>query len=293
MKILITGARGQLGSQISTILKSGTSELGPISKKYANAELVGVDIEDLDISDLESVTEYIESLKPDIVINPAAYTNVDGCEANPELAFKANSIGPRNIAIACEKAGAKLIQISTDYVFQGNGTVPYCEYDVPNPISVYGRTKLLGENYVRDFCSKSFVIRTSWLYGYNGNNFVKTIIKAAKQKGHLDVVNDQRGNPTNAEDLVYHILKLALTDGYGVYHCTGTGECSWYDFAKEIVEQVGIECTVSPTTSVSIDRAARRPAFSSLNNMMLRCSVGDEMREWREALRSFIENAKI
>jgi dTDP-4-dehydrorhamnose reductase len=292
MKILITGFRGQLGSQIINILKEGASELGAISEAYRTAEIIGVDIEELDISNLEKVKNLISDIKPNIVINSAAYTNVDGCESNQDLAFKVNSLGPRNLAIACEQIGAKLIHISTDYVFEGNGTVPYKEYDITNPVSVYGKTKLLGENYVREFCSRYFILRTAWLYGYNGSNFVKTIIKAAKEKGHLDVVDDQRGNPTNAEDLAHHILKLALTEDYGVYHCTGAGECSWYDFAKAIVEYAGIECAVSPITSDKINRAAKRPSFSSLDNMMLRCSVGDEMREWREALGVFVEKYK-
>jgi dTDP-4-dehydrorhamnose reductase len=290
MKIIITGAKGQLGSQIINILNSGSSELGPISKKYANAEIIDIDIEELDISNIEAVTVFMDKVKPDIVINPAAYTNVDGCETNCELAFKANSIGARNLAIACEKVGAKLVQISTDYVFSGNDTVPYREYDVPNPLGVYGKTKLLGENYVREFCSKYFIVRTAWLYGHNGNNFVKTIIKAAKEKGNLDVVNNQRGNPTNAEDLVYHILKLALTEEYGIYHCTGKGECSWYDFAKAIVEYSKIDCSVNPINSGKLNREAKRPSFSSLDNMMLRNSVGDKMREWEEGLKCFINN---
>lgn len=293
MKILITGCKGQLGSQIINILKEGASELGTIAEEYRTAEIIGVDIEELDIANLEEVKTIISDIKPNIVINSAAYTNVDGCESNQDLAFKVNSLGPRNLAIACEQVSAKLIHISTDYVFEGNGTVPYKEYDITNPVSVYGKTKLLGENYVREFCSRYFILRTAWLYGYNGNNFVKTIIKAAKERGHLDVVNDQRGNPTNAEDLAHHILKLDLTEEYGVYHCTGDNECSWYDFAKAIVEYAGIECTVSPITSDEINRAAKRPSFSSLDNMMLRCSVGDDMRDWREALKEFIEKYKI
>ncbi|MBI6873663.1 dTDP-4-dehydrorhamnose reductase [Clostridium aciditolerans] len=293
MKILITGCRGQLGSQIINILKEGASELGTIPQDYRNSEIIGVDIEELDISNLELVKSFINEVKPDIVINSAAYTNVDSCENNRDLALKVNSLGPRNLAIACEQVDAKLIHISTDYVFRGNGTIPYREYDVTNPVSVYGETKLLGENYVRECCLRYFIVRTAWLYGYNGNNFVKTIMKAAKEKGHLEVVNDQRGNPTNAEDLAHHILKIALTDEYGIYHCTGTGECTWYDFAKAIVKFKEIECTVSPTTSNKINRAAERPAFSSLDNMMLRCSVGDEMRDWREALKVFLEKVKI
>lgn len=289
MKLLITGCKGQLGSQIINILNKGVSELGAIPKQYKNIEVIGTDAYELNIVDLQRLKEYIKSIKPDIVINSAAYTNVDECEKNRELAFKVNSLGTRNLAIACEEVGAKFIHMSTDYVFEGNGKIPYTEYDITNPISVYGKTKLLGENFVREFCSKYFIVRTAWLYGYNGKNFVKTILKASGEKDQLDVVNDQRGNPTNAEDLAHHILKLGLTEEYGVYHCTGSGECTWYDFAKAIVEYAGIKCIVNPITSDKINRAAKRPAFSSLDNMMLRCTIGDEMRDWREALIVFIK----
>lgn len=290
MKILVTGCRGQLGSQIIDILKKGVSELGKIPEQYKNIEIRGTDFDELDITDLGKCQKYIKETKPDIVINSAAYTNVDDCEKNQDLAFKVNSLGPRNLAIACQEVGTKLMHISTDYVFEGNSKLPYKEYDITNPVSVYGKTKLLGENFVRDFCTRYFIVRTAWLYGYNGKNFVKTILKVAREKGHLEVVDDQRGNPTNAEDLAHHIIKLALTDEYGIYHCTGSGECTWYDFAKAIVEYAGISCTVNPSTSDKINRAAKRPSFSSLDNMMLRCTVGDEMREWREALRLFIMN---
>lgn len=290
MKILITGAKGQLGTQIIKMISSGNSELGPIDEIYENAEVIGVDIDTLDIANLDAARKYIIEVKPDVIINCAAYTNVDGCEVNEDLAFKANTIGPRNLAVISEEIGAKLIHISTDYVFAGNGTKPYREYDLPNPNSVYGSTKYLGEQYVREFCTRYFIVRTAWLYGYYGKNFVKTIMKAAKENGKLDVVDDQRGNPTNAEDLAYHLLKLALTEEYGVYHCTGTGECSWYDFACKIVEYAGIECTVNPATSEKINRAAKRPSYSSLDNMMLRCTVGDEMRQWEEALKVFVKN---
>jgi dTDP-4-dehydrorhamnose reductase len=289
MKILITGSKGQLGSQIMNIINKGKSEIGEISSEYKASEVVGVDVEDIDITNLNVVQDFVYKLKPDIIINAAAYTNVDACESNEDIAFKVNALGARNLAIASEKVGAKIIHISTDYVFKGDGTIPYREYDITNPVSVYGKTKLAGENFVRELSSKYFILRTSWLYGYSGNNFVKTILKAAKEKGHLDVVNDQRGNPTNAEDLAHHILKLALSEEYGIYNCTATGECSWYDFACKIIEYAGVKCTVSPTTSDKLTRAAKRPSYSSLDNMMLRCTVGDEMREWQEALKMFIE----
>lgn len=290
MKILITGAKGQLGSQLVNIIKSGKSELGAIDEIYLKAEVRGIDIADLDITNIEEVKSYFKEFGPDLVINPAAYTNVDACEDNIDLAFKVNSLGARNIAIASEAIGAKLIHISTDYVFEGVGSTPYREYDKPNPISVYGKTKNLGEKYINTFSRKHFIVRTAWLYGYNGNNFVKTIMKAAKERGNLKVVDDQRGNPTNAEDLCFHILKLGLTKEYGTYHCTGIGECSWFDFASKIVEYSNIECTVSPCNSDEYVRRAKRPTFSSLDNMMLRNTVGDQMRPWEEALKCFINN---
>lgn len=275
------------------MLDKGFSELGPISSLYNDCNVKGIDIQDLDIADIKSVNEFFTKYKPDIIINPAAFTNVDLCESMEDEAFKANAIGARNIAIAAENIGAKLIHISTDYVFDGEGTVPYREYDVPNPQSVYGKTKLMGEEYVREFCSKYFIMRTAWLYGYNGKNFVKTIIKTAREKGHLDVVDDQRGTPTNAEDLAYHILKIASMEEYGIYHCTGNGECTWYDFAKRIVEYAGIQCSVDPMKSNKLKRAAKRPSYSVLDNMMLRCTVGDEMRDWEKALKVYIENANL
>jgi len=289
MKILITGFKGQLGSQIMHMITSGVSEIGEISSQYESAEVVGVDVEDLDITNLNQVQNFVCKLKPDLIINAAAYTNVDACESNEDIAFKVNALGARNLAIASENVGAKIIHISTDYVFKGDGNMPYREYDITNPVSVYGKTKLAGENFVRELCSRYFIVRTSWLYGYNGNNFVKTILKAGKEKGHLDVVDDQRGNPTYAEDLSHHILKLALSEEYGTYHCTGTGECSWYDFACKIIEYANIKCTVSPMTSNQLTRAAKRPSYSALDNMMLRCTVGDEMREWKDALKMFID----
>jgi dTDP-4-dehydrorhamnose reductase len=290
MKILITGARGQLGTQIINIIKSGKSELGNVPAEVVASEIIGIDVQELDITNLEATREYIGNIKPDVVVNCAAYTNVDACETNEDIAFKVNAIGPRNIAIVCEELGAKLIHISTDYVFSGTGSKALKEYDLTGPASVYGKTKLAGEEFVKQFSSKYFIVRTAWLYGYNGNNFVYTMMKLGKEKDFIDVVNDQRGNPTNAEDLAYHILKLIGTEEYGTYHCTGSGECTWYDFAKKIIELSGIECDIRPCTSEQFVRPAKRPEFSSLDNMMLRCTVGDEMRDWEVAIKEFINN---
>jgi len=289
MKLLVTGGKGQLGCQLKYIIEKNSSDIGELDGSFKDCQCKFIDYDELDITNYNEVISFVSSFKPDVIINCAAFTNVDGCESERDIAYKVNTIGPRNLAIACEKYDTKLLHVSTDYVFNGEGTVPFKEYDIPNPVSVYGKTKLMGEQYVRENCNRYFIVRTAWLYGQWGKNFVYTIMKAAKDKGHLDVVEDQRGNPTYAEDLAHHILKIILTDEYGIYHCTGTGECSWYDFACKIIEYSGIECTVSPITSDKIDRAAKRPAYSSLDNMMLRVISQDEMRHWQEALMSFIK----
>ncbi|MDU1006526.1 MAG: dTDP-4-dehydrorhamnose reductase [Clostridium butyricum] len=293
MKILITGSKGQLGNELKDIINKGYSEIGKVSECIKNSQVFDFDVDKLDITDLKSVKNVLNTIKPDVVINCAAATNVDGCESDEDFSFKVNSLGPRNLAIVCEEIGARLVQVSTDYVFSGVGEKPLTEYDLTAPYSVYGKTKLLGENYVREFCSKYYIVRTAWLYGYVGHNFVYTMRRLGKEKDSINVVNDQIGNPTHANDLAYHILKLIETDEYGIYHCTGKGECSWYDFAKMIIELSGEECIVNPCTSEEYKTPAKRPEYSSLDNMMLRNTVGDEMRNWQDAIKSFIENLKV
>lgn len=288
MKILITGSKGQLGNELQHIIKTGKAEIGSISEELKKSEVIALDVKDLDITKLEQVKKVLTTVKPDVVINCAAATNVDGCESNEDLAFKINSIGPKNLAMVCEEIGAKIVQVSTDYVFSGVGEKPLAEYDLTAPYSVYGKTKLMGEDFVREFSSKYFIVRTAWLYGYVGHNFVYTMMRLGKERDNLKVVNDQRGNPTHANDLAYHILKLIETEEYGVYHCTGKGECTWYDFAKAIMKLAEIKCTVNPCTSEEYKTPAKRPEYSSLDNMMLRCTIGDEMRHWQDAIKSFI-----
>ncbi|MEG0090769.1 MAG: dTDP-4-dehydrorhamnose reductase [Oscillospiraceae bacterium] len=290
MRILITGASGMLATQIIKDLKRGHSEIGELPASMKNAEILAHDADTLDITDNLACRAFFAENVPDICINCAAYTNVDGCEENSLEAFKVNAMGARNLARACELVGAKLVHISTDYVFSGSGSTPFCEYDLAAPQSVYGKTKLAGETFVEQFCSKYFVVRTAWLYGYNGKNFVKTITAAGKEKDELKVVDDQRGNPTNAADLSHHILKLAPTCEYGIYHCTGEGECSWYDFAKEIVALSGGKAKVLPCATGEIKRAAKRPEYSCLENMMLKATVGNDMRNWKVALKAYFEN---
>lgn len=296
MKILITGCKGQLGTELQKQLHDGCCVLGPLPERLKNAPVVAVDLEDLDITDREATIAYIRRHQPDTVINCAAFTNVNGCETNRDAAFKVNALGPRNLAMACEKVGARLIHISTDYVFSGapNGGVALDECALPAPVSAYGQTKLLGEQYVQKFCRRHFIVRTAWLYGAAGKNFVKTMVNLAKTHDQITVVNDQLGNPTNAVDLAYHLLKLAVSHDYGVYHCTGNGICSWYDFASEIIRLSGENCKVMPISSAEYaaqhPESANRPAWSALDNRMLRCTVGDSMRDWKIAIQDFFTN---
>ncbi|MGN0652580.1 MAG: dTDP-4-dehydrorhamnose reductase [Gemmiger sp.] len=296
MKILITGCRGQLGTELQKQLADEGCALGPLPERLRKATVIAVDVDELDITDREATVTYIRRTQPDTVINCAAFTNVDGCETNRDAAYRVNALGPRNLAMACEKVNARLIHISTDYVFPGapNGGVPLDECAIPAPISAYGQTKLLGEQYVQRFCRRHFIVRTAWLYSYYGKNFVKTMVNLAKTHDRITVVNDQLGNPTNAVDLAYHILKLAVSHDYGTYHCTGTGICSWYDFASEIIRLSGLPCEVVPVTSEQYKamnpKSADRPAWSALENRALRCSVGDQMRPWQDAIQDFFKN---
>ncbi len=290
MNILITGSKGMLASQIIKDIRRGRTEIGSIHDELRKSNLFTQDADELDITDMNLCIKFIADKKIDVVINCAAYTNVDGCETNQAAAYSVNAIGPRNLAIACEKVGAKIIHVSTDYVFEGVGTIAYHEYDVPNPLSVYGKTKLSGENFVKEFSSRYMLVRISWLYGYYGKNFVKTMITAGKKLGQLKVVDDQKGNPTNAADVSHHILKLVMSEEYGMYHCTGKGECTWYDFAKEIIELSGVNATILPCTSDEYKTPTKRPEYSSLENMMLKITGNYEMRDWKEALKSYFDN---
>lgn len=291
MKILITGASGQLGTEIQRQLKNGGSALGPVPDRLKNATVIVTDVNELDITDRDATIAFVRRHQPDTIISCAAFTNVDGCETNPEAAFKVNAIGASNLAQAAERINARLIHVSTDYVFRGEGDKPLDESERVDPKSVYGKTKALGEEYVKNFCHRYFIVRTAWLYGYAGKNFVKTIVNAGKKFGKLEVVSDQLGNPTNAEDLAHHILQLAVSHDYGVYHCTGEGVCSWYEFASEIIRLSGVDATVAPCTSAEYSAkhpaAADRPAWSALENRMLACTVGNHMRDWKVALADF------
>lgn len=292
MKILVTGAHGQLGCELRRCIEGMSAEIGPIPTAYEGAQVDYVDRDVLDISSA-AVDSYVDSAGYDLIINCAAFTNVDGCEADEDAAYAVNATGAENLAKAAERAGAKLVHVSTDYVFPGTEPGERDETDEVAPISAYGRTKLEGELAVENACSKAFIVRTAWLYGYVGKNFVKTMRRLGATHDSITVVDDQLGNPTSANDLAYEILKLALTDDYGVYHCTNNGTCSWADFSKAIMEGSGIDCEVIPVTSAQYKEAnpqsADRPAFSSLRNKHLEDTIGDEMRPWHDALDEYLK----
>lgn len=293
LKILVTGASGQLGSEFCKILKLGKCELGKLDVALNYCEVFGLSSSELDVCDLKSVFNVVESIKPFCVVNCAAFTNVDGCEIQEEKAFKVNALGARNLAIACEKFGVKLVQISTDYVFDGCSSKPYIEQNVINPQSVYGKSKALGEFYVSSLCSRWFIVRTSWLYGAVGKNFVKTIAAAAKNKGKVKVVADQFGSPTNVCDLVFAVCRLICTSEFGIFHGSCNGSGTWFEFAKEIVECFKINAVVEPCMTSEFVRPAHRPVFSIMENLMFKLTVGDCFRHWKIALQNFCSSVDL
>ncbi len=295
MRILITGSRGQLGNELRRLISTGQAEAGAVPAAYAGASVDYIDIDDLDISRWEAVDAWFGAHGPyDLAINCAAMTNVDGCETNWQGAFAANALGPMNLARACAAQGARLVHVSTDYVFPGTDPEPRVEADVPAPISAYGRTKLAGEGLALANNPRTFVVRTAWLYGYVGKNFVKTMLRLAQTHDHVTVVDDQLGNPTSANDLALQILRLAQTDDYGIYHCTNEGTCSWADFAAAIMQEFGTGCRVEPCTSEQykqmVPGSADRPHYSSLRNAHLEAGIGNGMRPWQDALHTYAAN---
>ncbi|MCX7884036.1 MAG: dTDP-4-dehydrorhamnose reductase [Caloramator sp.] len=282
MKILITGANGQLGRELVDIFK----------QNYNKYEIIPFTSKDLNIINYDEVNKCLIEIKPNIVINCAAYNKVDDCEENIDYAFKVNSIGPKNIAIITKKINAKIIHFSTDYVFDGNNNIPYKEIDYPLPINIYGKTKVLSEEYIKNYNDKHFIFRTSWMFSKYGNNFVKRIINLSINNNELKVVNDQIGSPTSARDLAKHVIKLVGTDYYGLYHCSGKGQCSWYELAKRTIELMNINCNIIPIDSKCFINKANRPKFSVLDNMMLRCTIGDDMNYWGDALEEVIREIK-
>ncbi len=283
-KILVTGCNGQLGRAIQNEYRDEV--------EFILTDVVeGEKISPLNIMDLDEVIGFVEQNKPDVIINCAAATNVDGCEKDWDFAYKLNALGPRNLAIASMKVGAKLIHVSTDYVFSGDATKPITEFDQPDPISAYGKTKYEGEKFVQLFANKWFIVRTAWLYG-DGKNFVKTMLKLAETHDELSVVCDQLGSPTSAVELARMIHSLEPTENYGVYHATCDGYTNWADFTEEIFRLKGINVKVNHVTSVEYKKmnsdSTDRPPYSVLDNYMLRLTNGYKMADWKDALKEYL-----
>jgi dTDP-4-dehydrorhamnose reductase len=230
----------------------------------------------------------IGSYKPEVVIHCAAYTKVDQAESEPDEAYRVNADGTRNAALAAEQIGAKFVYISTDYVFDGKANAPYRENDRTDPQSVYGKSKLAGEQWVQSLSSRYFIVRTSWVYGKYGSNFVKTMLRLAEERDRLKVVSDQVGSPTYTLDLAQFLLELVQTDHYGIFHASNSGACSWYEFAKAIFEERGMIVQVEPCTTAEFPRPAPRPAYSVLDHGAIRAHGLKPLRPWREALSNFL-----
>lgn len=275
MKILVTGAKGQLGQDVV------------YQCKESGYDVLGCSREQLDVTDQEQCQRTVQSYQPDAIIHCAAYTAVDRAEMEVEQAFRINAVGTRNIAVEAEKVKARFIYISTDYVFDGQHARPYLEYDTPSPQSVYGRTKYAGERLVESLCSRYFIVRTSWVFGIHGSNFVKTMLKLANERLSLKVVQDQVGSPTYTEDLAAFLIQLVATERYGIYHASNTGVCSWYEFAQIIFEEFQVDVEVLPCSTEEFPRPAPRPRYSVLEPLSLRCNGFEALPHWRDALRRF------
>lgn len=284
-KLIITGCNGQLGRAINR-LYAANSEFELINTDF------GIDgITNLDITKLDGVLTLTREVQPYAIINCAAHTNVDGCEVQKDLAYRINAIGPRNLSIAATETGAKLMHISTDYVFPGTSPEPLTEFDPVAPKAMYGITKLAGENFVKQFARNYFIVRTAWLYG-DGRNFVRTMLRLSESHDRITVVNDQIGSPTSASELAKAIAHLLPTENYGLFHGTCEGQCSWADFTKEIFRLSGKTTEVIPVTSAQYKemnpQSADRPAFSVLENYMFKLTTDFAYPDWHDAIAEYL-----
>ena len=279
-KIIVTGADGQLGRAIN-LQYAGSTEY----------ELINTDVGELDITKVDRVMEFVRSIQPYAIINCAAYTAVEACEKEEDLAFKINAVGARNLSIAATETGAKLMHVSTDYVFDGNGTRPYRETDPVGPQGAYGRTKLAGEEFVKEFNDRHYIVRTAWLYG-DGKNFVKTMLRLSETNDKVRVVKDQVGSPTSAKELAKELAKaiayLLPTDNYGLFHGTCEGDCSWAQFTEEIFRIAGKDTVVEGITSEEYGAAVKRPAYSILDNYMFRMTTDFMFADWHDAIAEYL-----
>lgn len=281
MRVIVTGGKGQLGTDVTRVLKEQGHEVYSFGRN------------ELDITDAHQVEALIKQVSPDVVVHTAAYTKVDQAEEEPDEAFRINAIGTRNVTVSTEKVGAKMIYISTDYVFSGKGEIPYNEFMPTEPINVYGQSKYAGEQFVQQLSSRFFILRTSWVYGQHGPNFVKTMLKLAETRTELNVVYDQVGSPTYTVDLAYFIEQIMKTDSFGVYHTSNTDYCSWYEFTQAIFAEAGLHhMVVNPVTSAEFSRPAPRPANSRLDHMMIRINGLQDFRHWQEGLKAFLQEGE-
>lgn len=280
-KIIVTGCNGQLGRALNKIYQDST--------EY---ECVNTDVAELDITNIDDVNRLVSEVKPYAIINCAAHTNVNGCETDIDNAYKINAIGPRNLSIAATRYHAKLMHISTDYVFDGQANTPYTEFDIPNPKAVYGKTKLAGEEFVKQFAQDYFIIRTAWLYG-DGKNFVKTMLGLAQNHDKVTVVGDQFGSPTSADELARAVAYLLPTDNFGLFHGTCEGMTNWADFTREIYRLAGKTTVVETVTTQEYDKNAKgvvapRPAYSVLENYMFKLTTNYMFADWKKAIAEYL-----
>ena len=289
MKILLTGSKGMLAKEFISECRN--------RKDYT---IIAPDEEECNITDISSIKNVVNRINPQVLINCAAYTDVDACEVNKEKAFSINGEGLKNLIQVCKENDILLVHFSTDFVFDGRKKSPYTEEDKPNPISIYGASKFLGEQYLLNSDIRFFLIRTSWMYGNGGNNFVKAIINKAAAQSEISVVVDQVGNPTWTRDIAEVTLRLLKTEQYGIYNYSNEGDCSWYEFACEIakiLQNSGNKfhnARIIPIKSAQLKRAAKRPAYSALNKSKIKTVTDIEIPHWRESLRKFlIERGKL
>ena len=277
MKVFVTGVRGQLGYDVVNELEK------------RGIEAIGVDIQEMDITNADSVNAVIGEAAPDAVIHCAAYTAVDAAEDNAELCRKVNAEGTQNIANMCKTLDIPMIYISTDYVFDGTGERPWEPDDERNPLNVYGQTKYEGELAVQNTLEKYFIVRIAWVFGVNGKNFVKTMLNLGRTRDHLTVVNDQFGSPTYTYDLAKLLVDMVLTDKYGFYHATNEGICTWYEFACEIFRQAGIDVKVDPVSADQYPAKAKRPSNSRMSKEKLTENGFEKLPAWQDALQRYLE----
>lgn len=276
-KIIVTGCNGQLGRAVNEYYKNA-----------ADISFVNTDVAELDITDIDAVMKLAREVNPYAIINCAAHTAVDACESQYEKAFAINAIGARNLAIASRETGAKLVHISTDYVFDGKGTRPYVETDPTNPMGAYGSTKLAGEELVKAFADRWFILRTAWLYG-DGKNFAKTMLRLSETHDEVRVVGDQFGSPTSTVELTKAIDALLFTENYGLFHATCEGSCCWADFAKEVFRLAGKDTHVEAITTEEYGAPAPRPAYSVLDNRMFRLTTDFSFADWHDAIAAYMK----